>query len=281
MDFIPLKPEQRQAFERDGFLVIPKALQPESVNRLVEAGDRLAESFLKKPKLQDRPEYNHIDLRPGLLKEDALFDLVDNGTTVPLLVQLLSPNIQLHSTTLIYKKPENPDAPPFRRGWHRDIRIPRDLGHRGLPVVGIKICYCLTDFQQSDCGMTVMARGTHLKTEPLAIKKGQVDPEDVEVCDVRLNAGDALFFENRIFHTASPNRSDRVSKVLMYGYAYRWMKPEVYLEFPDKRLLEKANPIVYQLLGGYRDVDTPPWALQKWAKRHNACAESVPWTVEI
>lgn len=281
MDFIPLKPEQRQAFERDGFLVIPKALEIETVNRLVEASDRLAGSFLKKPKLQDRPEYNHIDLRPGLLKEDALFDLIDNGTTVPLLVQLLSPNIQLHSTTLIYKKPENPDAQPFRRGWHRDIRIPRDLGHLGLPVVGIKICYCLTDFHQSDCGMTVMARGTHLKTEPLAIKKGQVDPEDVDVCDVRLNAGDALFFENRIFHTASPNRSDRVSKVLMYGYAYRWMKPEVYLEIPDKRLLEKANPIAYQLLGGYRDVDTPPWALQRWAKRHNACAESVPWTVEI
>jgi len=281
LDFICLTAEQRQSFEEDGFLVVPKALQPETVGRLVEAGDRLAESFLNKPKLLDRPEYNHIDLRPGILKEEALFDLVDHSTTVPLIVQLLSPNIHLHSTTLIYKRPENPEAAPFRRGWHRDIRIPRDLGHQNLPLVGIKICYCLTDFHQSDCGMTVMARGTHLRTEPLAIRKGHIDPEGVEVCDLRLNAGDALFFENRIFHTAAPNRSNRVSKVLMYGYAYRWMKPEVYLEVPDKQLLERADPIVYQLLGGYKDVDTVPWALQRWAKRYNACAESVPWTVEI
>lgn len=281
MDFIRLKPEQRQAFDRDGFLVIPDALQAETVDRLVEASDRLAESFLKKPKLHNRPEYNHLDLRPGILREEALFALIDHSSTVPLVVQLLSPNIHLHSTTLIYKRPENPEATPFRRGWHRDIRIPRDLGHQSLPLVGIKVCYCLTDFQQSDCGMTVMARGTHLRTEPLAIQKGQVDPSEVEICDLRLKAGDAVFFENRIFHTASPNRSDRVSKVLLYGYSYRWMKPEVYLDIPDKRYLDKADPIVRQLLGGYRDVDTPPWALQRWANRHNVHPESVPWTVEI
>lgn len=281
MDFVCLKPEQRKAFDADGFLKVPNALKPETVDRLVEASDRLAELFLKKPKLHDKPEYNHLDLRPGILREESLFALIDHSATVPLVVQLLSPNIHLHSTTLIYKRPENPDAAPFRRGWHRDIRIPRDLGHQSLPLVGIKVCYCLTDFHRSDCGMTVMARGTHLRTEPLAIPKGRVDPVEVEVCDLRLNAGDALFFENRIFHTASPNQSDRVSKVLMYGYSYRWMKPEVYLEVPDKQYLDKADPIVYQLLGGYRDVDTPPWALQRWANRHNAQPESVPWTVEI
>jgi hypothetical protein len=66
----------------------------------------------------------------------------------------------------------------------------------------------------------------------------------------------------------------------MYGYAYRWMKPEVYLENPDKRLLEKSGPIARQLLGGYRDVDTAPWALREWARRHNVAADPVPWTVE-
>ncbi len=281
MDFIQLKPEQRQSFDRDGFLVVPNALSAETTERLVAAGDRLAESLLKKPELFDRPEYNHLDLRPGLLREEALFSLVANASTVSLVVQLLSPNIHLHSTALIYKRPEKPDAPPFRRGWHRDIRIPRDLGHECLPRVGIKICYCLTDFHQPESGMTLMARGSHLRTEPLAVPKGQVDPAGVEVCDVKLNAGDALLFENRIFHTAAPNRSQRVSKVLMYGYAYRWMKPEVYLDNPEQNYLEKADPITRQLLGGYRDIDTQPWALQEWATRHNVHPKSVPWTVDI
>lgn len=282
MDFIPLKPEQRQSFDEDGFLVVRKALDPETVRRVTEAGDRLADAFLKKPEVPTRPEYNHLDLRPGLLKEPALFDLVTNSSTVPLVVQLLSPNIHLHSTSLLYKRPSRPDVPSFRRGWHRDIRIPRDLGHLTLPRVGIKICYCLTDFPEPNSGMTVLARRTHLRTEPLRLRKGQVDPEDVEVCDLKLNAGDAFLFENRIFHTAAPNLSDRISKVFMYGYSYRWMKPEIYLEPPpDRQKCAAADPVAWQLLGGYRDIDTIPWALERWAKRHNVAPKPVPWTVEV
>jgi hypothetical protein len=59
------------------------------------------------------------------------------------------------------------------------------------------------------------------------------------------------------------------------------MKPEVYLDVPDKRHLEKADPVERQLLGGYLDVDTQPWALQRWAKRHGVLPRPVPWTVEV
>jgi len=280
MDFVRLTPEQLRAFNDDGFLVVRKVLNRAQVDSLIDGGDRLAEAFLKKPVVMDRPEFNHIDLRPGLLEEPALLDLVGLAPTISLLAQLLSPNIHLHSTALIYKRPENPDAPTFRRGWHRDIRIPEDLGNSGLPRVGIKVCYCLTDFHRADAGMTLMARGTHLRQQPLVIRRGESDPEGVEVCDLRLDAGDALLFENRIFHTAAPNRSDRVSRVIIYGYAYRWMKPEVYLDPPDERYLAGANLILRQLLGGYRDIDTQPWALQEWARANGVARERVPWAVD-
>jgi len=280
MDFVLLTTEQREAFAEDGYLVVRDALDQETVQRLLVESDKLAAPFLNKPELAGKPEYNHLDLRRGLLKEKALLALVANSSTVPLLVQLLSPNIHLHSTTVIYKRPEAHDAPSFRRGWHRDIRIPKDLGHEHLPLVGIKVCYCLTDFTQPNCGMTLMARGTHLRTEPLKIPKGAVDPPGVEVKDLQLNAGDALFFENRIFHTAAPNRSERTSKVVIYGYAYRWLKPEVYLENPDDEQLLHVDPIMRQLLGGYRDVDTPPWALERWAKRHGITRAAVTWTID-
>jgi ectoine hydroxylase-related dioxygenase (phytanoyl-CoA dioxygenase family) len=281
LEFVHLTSEQRRSFAEDGFLVVPNALSKEKLEALVNASDRLAAPLLRKPELTGRPEFNHLDLRPGLFREEALFKLIDNGTTVPLVVQLMTPNIHLHSTTLIYKRPEDPNAPTFRRGWHRDIRIPRDLGHQNLPLVGMKICYCLTDFHQPNSGMTLMARGSHLKNTALGLPKGEVDPADAEVCDLRLNAGDAFLFENRIFHTATPNRSNRTSKVLMYGYAYRWMKPEVYLEIPDKGLLAKSDPVARQLLGEYRDVDTQPWALQRWARKHGVLPQTVPWTVEV
>ena len=183
MDFVHLTPEQKRSFEEDGFLVVRNALDAGAVDRLLDTGDRLAGSFLDKPKVLDRPEYNHVDLRPGLLRDKAMLALVNHSTTVPLIAQLLSPNIHLHSTSLTYKRPENPDAPPFRRGWHRDMRVAKDVGHELLPRVGIKVCYCLTDFDEPNAGMTLFCRGTHLRSKPLEISKGQVDPRNEEVVD--------------------------------------------------------------------------------------------------
>jgi hypothetical protein len=58
------------------------------------------------------------------------------------------------------------------------------------------------------------------------------------------------------------------------------MKQEVYLENPDPGMLAQADPITRQLLGGYRDIDTPAWALERWALRHGVPQKAVPWTVE-
>ena len=105
MDFVRLTPEQRQAMEQDGFLVVRAALDRETVARAIDAVDRLAYSFLNKPVVLDRPEYNQLDLRPGLVREEALFELVANSSTVPLVVQMMGPNIHLHSTAIIAKRP--------------------------------------------------------------------------------------------------------------------------------------------------------------------------------
>ncbi|WDE14307.1 phytanoyl-CoA dioxygenase family protein [Thalassomonas haliotis] len=280
MDFTRLTTEQQKAFDCDGFLVVAKALSKQQVNALTQITDHKARAFLDKYEVPLRAEYNQLDLRPGLLKYPETIALITNASTVPLVTQLLSPNIHLHSTALIYKRPSDPGLPPMRRGWHRDIRIPRDLGHKNLPRVGIKICYCLTDFHEKDSGLTLLARGSQELNNPLLIPEGEVDPQGLEVCDLKLNAGDAFLFDNRIYHTASPNRSKRVSKVLMFGYAYRWMKPEVYLDNPDQKFLRRFDPVTRQLLGGYTDIDTPAWALQAWAKQHKVSPKPVPWQVE-
>lgn len=280
MKFTPIHEDQIKSFKEDGFLVVKNALTKNETQDIINACDRLAPSFLKKGDITHRPWYNDLDFRPGLLYEQALLDLVTHSTTVPLVVQLMTPNIHLHSTALTYKRPEAPDLPPFRRGWHRDIRIPRDLGHQQLPMVGIKICYCLTDFTEPGSGMTIMARKSHMDQNPLIIPEGEIDPVNQDVCELKLEAGDAVLFENRIFHTATPNRSDRIAKRIIYGYAFRWMKQEVYLDPPDPELLKTSDPITRQLLGGYRDIDTKAWALEDWARKHGVMPDRVPWHVE-
>ncbi|MFT4587468.1 MAG: ectoine hydroxylase, partial [Limisphaerales bacterium] len=174
MEFVELTLEQRESFEKDGFLVVRKALSEEKTARLREAADRIAHAFLNKPPVADRTEYNHLDQRPGLLEESAMLELVSSSPVVPYIVQLLGPNIQLHSTSLTCKRPENPNGKMFRRGWHRDMRIPSELGNAGLPRVGIKVSYSLTDFHQPASGLTLMARGTHLREKPVVIPKDEV-----------------------------------------------------------------------------------------------------------
>lgn len=284
MDFVQLTSEQRESFAADGYLVVRGALAPEEVQRLEAAGDRLCRWFLDEAthfglEHSKRPWAFQLDQRPGLLRERPLVDLVTQSSTVPLIVQLMGANIHLHSTALIYKKPEPPDYKPYR-GWHRDIRIPRDLGHRHLPLVGIKVCYCLTDFTQPQSGMTLMARGSHLNDGPLIIPKGQLDPPDEDVRDLELAAGDALLFENRTYHSRAPNLSERTSKVFIYGYAYRWMKPEAYLNVQAPDLMHMKDPITRQLLGGYWDIDDTPDALNEWAELHGVAEPPVPWHVE-
>ena len=273
MQFVPLTDAQRRAFEADGFLIVPQAINAKTVAYLTSASDRLMQSFL------DDPAEIQMQLRQGVVQEEAFDQLVSNSATVPLVVQLLSPNIQLHSASLIYKKPQDPHTTAPRRGWHRDIGIAEDLGQAGLPRLGVKVCYCLTDFAAPNSGMTMMARGTHRNEMPLAIPAGAVDPPTV--VDPLLRAGDAILFENRTFHTAAPNLSQRTSKVMIYGYAYRWMKTDQYLDPPDQQVLQRTtNAIDWQLLGGYRNVDEIPQALIDWAEQYGINPPPVTWTTD-
>ena len=273
MDFVKLTPAQRQTFDENGFLIVRRALDDEALAGLREAADELLVSFMREP------ENRYLDLRRGILEEEAIAGLVAHPATVSLVVQLLSPNIHLLSTALICKKPEPAGTSP-RRGWHRDLRMPKDCGHRSLPLIGIKVCYCLTEFPGPDTGITKLIGKSHLMSEPLRIPKGEVDPPEGEVIDAVMNAGDAILFDNRTFHSKAPNLGASMSTVLMFGYAYRWLKPEAYLDIPDERLLAKADPVTRQLLGSYRDVDAAPRALLRWAELHGVKPEGVPWSVD-
>ena len=278
MDLVKLTSEQRQAFDADGFLVVPNVLNSDAVDRMVETGDRLMTDFLDS---DDEKYYNQI--REDIVQQEAFRPLISYSPTVPLIVQLLTPQIHLHTASLIYKKPRDPDNTPPERGWHRDIGTQEDLGHAGLHRVGVKICYCLTDFHEPSSGMTLLARSSHLRNEALGIPRGKADPP--ETVDTSLNAGDAIFFENRTYHSAAPNFSDRVSKVIIFGYAYRWMRPDINLDLMDLNApwLQELDDIDKQLLGadGYHDLINPPTALLEWAERHGVSPEPIPRVIEL
>ena len=250
MDFVKLTGAQRQYFDENGYLVVPDVLSPEMIDKLTQVSDRLIESF--------DGDGAYVQRRPGIVQEPDFHPLVTQSPTVPLVAQLLTPNIQLHTTAIIYKFPEPADEETAnQRGWHRDSGLAEDLRHSNLPRVSIKIGYCLTDFKQPRSGFTLFARGSHLIDTPLPIPKGEAD---------------------RLFHTSAPNLTDRVSKVVIFGYAYRWMggaHRAMSLVQPDETILAQVDDVAKQLLGATSD------GLIDWAKQHDIFPEPTPWVMEV
>jgi len=282
MEFVQLTETQRRDFEENGYLIVRSAIDSEMIQRLIEAGDRLMESF----------EYHnyYAHRRDGLVQEPAFADLATQSKAVPLILQLLGTNIHITNTALIHKHPQAPKKPD-NRNWHRDVGVHLDVGHAGCPRVGLKVGYCLTDFSAPNSGATWFIRKSHKLSKPLGIREGDVDPPVYD--EPLLHAGDAFLFESRIYHAAGLNFRENISKVVIYGYHYRWIKPDYYLRYyndslqPDETLVENLDNLGRQFLGasidtqGRHDPNGVHWAGSEWASAHHLNLEQAPQVVAI
>jgi hypothetical protein len=274
MEFTPLTAEQRRRFEEDGFLVVKNALDPDTVARLCEAGDRLCATD------RTRDRYRTADgqydgFRNCIALDDAFLPLLTNPKTVPLLVQLLGPNIHLITSHLIHKLPNPADTPRTRRvpGWHRDVAgTVEDLGHANIPRLEVKCAYYLNDLRDPCSGATLFSPGSHLLKRRLEIPEGRSDPENVY--EPRLEPGDAVFFENRTWHAGTVNLTGKTVRAVMFGYGHLWLKPFDYAVQPAELTDKVTDDIGRQLLGALQDpqgrfipggINRP---LREWCGRH-------------
>ncbi|MBE7463925.1 MAG: phytanoyl-CoA dioxygenase family protein [Planctomycetes bacterium] len=252
MQFQGLTDEQRTCFQDHGYLIVRKALDAGTIGRLLEAGDRLVASDRQRDRQKSGDRFDGF--RNVIAIDDAYLPLLQHPSTVPLVVQLFGPNIQLMTSHLIHRSPDAPDAPVTFRcpGWHRDImNVPTDLGHANIPRMEVKVAYYLTDLSEPCSGSTLVAPGSHKLKEPPPFPDGGADP--VGALEPLLQPGDALFFENRTWHAGGPNRSGRTRKAVMFGYGYRWLRPMDYIVQPAELLEKVSDPIGRQLLGATED----------------------------
>ena len=102
MKFKKLEDEQRKFFDQNGYLTIPNALDSDMLEQVTAACDRVVKRHYKESGQRRASLFN-------VLSEDDIFlKLVTRETTVPLVVQLLSFNLRLAKSHLIYKYPDPP-----------------------------------------------------------------------------------------------------------------------------------------------------------------------------
>jgi len=248
MEFIKVTEEQKRQFDEEGYLIVRNVLDSETISQLIEASDRLIASDRRENRQQSNGGL-YDGFRNCVSMDDVFLPLMTHPQTFSLVTQLLSPNLNLLTTHLIYRHPDPAGSSDTSRmpGWHRDHFLSmRDLGHAEIPRHSLKIAYYLTDLSEPNTGATMMAAGSNHLKEPIEIPEGQVDPQSV--VEPLLNPGDCVIFENRTWHAGAANLTDRTRKAVMFGYCYSWMRPTDYRR-QSEALIEKLSPMQRFLVG--------------------------------
>ncbi len=274
MDFTPLSEEQRQRFDQHGYLIVPNALSPTMVERATVAVDRLVEAGVAANGLNKAGAF---ELRNAVAHDDLFLELLDWPGTAPLAVQLMGWDLQLDTSHIIVRPPQPHDTSlSFKAlGWHRDGGIATLELPEPLPRLRLKICYVLSDLSEPGRGNTRFVPGSHRLLGAPARMEDDIDPAGAR--EILANPGDAIIFENRLYHAVGPNLSSIVRKTVFIGYTYRWLRPLDYVVQPpelEAKVLD--DPIRWQLLGFWstpmafslpKDEDVP---LRAWWNMHVA-----------
>ncbi|MCW8133872.1 MAG: phytanoyl-CoA dioxygenase family protein [Planctomycetota bacterium] len=240
-----LSAEQKARFEEDGYLVVKGVLSPEACAHYLERIDGLDRRHRDAKGLGGE---EFVEIRNAVEKEPEFLGLLDYPTSFPLVAELMGANIQLCTSHTMVRppQPKDTDAKYKRIGWHRDGCAEVQPVHGTYPWIYTKIGYFLTDLSKPGMGNLRVIPGSHKKADCPKTPAGAIDPEGaVEVC---VEAGDAVIFQQRLWHAVGPNVSDVTRKNIYVGYCFRWVKPLDYLT-PSPELLARATPVQRQLLG--------------------------------
>jgi len=266
-----LTEQEKLAFERVGFFVIEDALPPSLVEQLVQVVDRLDAQY--RP-VRGRGPHELLNLLDFIGKDALFLELLDWPRTFPKVWGLLGWHIQLYHSHMNVTPPlpAGLEPPKKRLQWHQDSgRLNNDLETNPRPRISLKVGYFLTDTTEPGRGNMYVLPGSHLQNRLEYPADGVSDPEGA--VPLQVPAGTAVFFDRRIWHSASPNRSDSTRKALFYGYSYRWLRPRD--DMTVAHLMERCDPIRRQLLGasptggyGYTSPTDEDVPLRGWLREH-------------
>jgi hypothetical protein len=265
-----LTEQERRTFDAQGYLIVAGALPAPMVERLEAPLDAIY-AERRAGGLGPHEGMFHPDF---VGRDPAFLELLDWPVTFPRVWGILGWNIYLYHGHCAVNPPLPPDAPRVKKtlGWHQDSgRVNAEIECRPRPRLSLKVAYFLSDCSAPGRGNFHVIPGSHLRDDPERPSDGVSDPEGATpVC---VNAGDAVLFDRRLWHAASPNWSDVTRKVLFYGYGYRWLRTKDDMTIPAD-WFAASSPIRQQLLGGGVNCNghyTPTEAdvpLRAWLSEH-------------
>ena len=217
--FRRLTATQVEQFDRDGYVVIDRLLDDDTLAAVTEEVDRFeakVEAFLR-----TQPDERVMIAEAGALtvtihiasRSPVLRALTTSEPLTDLCHDLVGPDVNLYWDQAVYKKPEKPRRVP----WHQDN------GYTYIePQQYLTVWLALTD-ATIDNGCPRVAPGlhklgtlAHYYVEPLGYECF-ADPPREEAAPVK--AGGAVVFSSLMPHLTGPNTTDAVRKAYIIQYA--------------------------------------------------------------
>jgi ectoine hydroxylase-related dioxygenase (phytanoyl-CoA dioxygenase family) len=216
-----LTPEQKDAFDRDGFVVVRDIVDAATLAALVSELDTLEEKVERFLSAQDGERFDIAEAGAitftvhAVLRSDAARAFTHHPALVGMAGDLVGPDVNLYWDQAVYKKPEKPRRFP----WHQDT------GYTFVDPQHYLTCWVALTDATVDNGCPWVLPGVHRAGTLL---HRWVDPigweclrEVTGAVPAEVPAGGAVVFSSLTPHLTGPNTTSDVRKayIVQYGPA--------------------------------------------------------------
>lgn len=223
------------AFQRDGYVVLPSLLAPHQLDAVLEGLSPYlgGDAPLGRNDFEGRQTNRVYAL---LAKVPAMAALVEHPRVLSLVDALLEPGYLLSAALAINLLPGE-----TAQAWHYDdgfYTLPRPR-----PPVSISTIWALDDFTVSN-GATEVVPGSHLWGPEVV--SGDDDPRRVPVV---MPAGSVVVFSGTLWHRGGANRSDGRRLCVSPQYCQPWARQQENMMLAVGRRALEYSPRIQAMLG--------------------------------
>ena len=225
--------ERLEQLDRDGFVVIERAIGPDVLGRVRDELDPYlgAGAHLGR---NDFEGFATNRVYALLAKAPSIAELVEHPAVLPILDALLLPNFLLSANLAINLLPGE-----TVQAWHIDdgfYPVPRPR-----PAIGVSTIWAIDDFTTEN-GATQVIPGSHRWGD-------EPPPADPPIVDVVMPAGSVVVFLGTLWHRGGANRSDAPRLAVTPQYCEPWARPQEQMVLSVGRAAAQYSDRVRSMLG--------------------------------